>query len=63
MSPDDEMILKIRKAAQQRCLFLPHALRQMNRPERMISTKEILSVIEHGEIIENYPEDTRGQVA
>lgn len=60
MSPDDEMILKIRKAVQQRCLFLPHALRQMNRPERMISTKEIRSVIEHGEIIENYPEDARG---
>lgn len=60
MSPDDEMILKIRKAVRQRCLFLPHALRQMNRPERMISTKEIRSVIEHGEIIENYPEDTRG---
>lgn len=32
----------------------------MNRPERMISTKEIRQVIEHGEIIENYPNDARG---
>lgn len=60
MSADDELVLKIRKAAQQKCLFLPHALRQMNRPERMISTREIRLVIEHGEIIENYLEDARG---
>lgn len=32
----------------------------MNRPERMISTGEIRQVIEHGEIIEDYPEDARG---
>jgi hypothetical protein len=32
----------------------------MNRPERMISTKEIRQVIEHGEIIEDYPNDARG---
>lgn len=32
----------------------------MNRPERMIRTGEIRHVIEHGEIIEDYPEDARG---
>jgi len=55
-----ELILKIRAAAGIRYLFLPHAMRQMSRPERMISTREIRLVIEQGEIIENYPEDARG---
>lgn len=32
----------------------------MSRPDRMISTKEIRQVIEHGQIIENYPNDARG---
>ncbi|OFZ66047.1 MAG: hypothetical protein A2V79_04050 [Betaproteobacteria bacterium RBG_16_56_24] len=54
------MLLRIREALKMRCLFLPHALRQMNRPERMISTGEIRQVIEYGEIIEDYPEDARG---
>jgi len=51
---------RMRETAKKKCLFLPHALRQMNRPERMISTGEIRQVIEHGEIIEDYPEDARG---
>jgi len=41
-------------------LFLPHALRQMLRPDRMISQTEVLHVIEQGILIEDYPEDTRG---
>ena len=57
---NDDLIKRIREAAKKRYLFLPHALRQMNRPERMIGTKEIRSVIEHGEIVEDYPEDVRG---
>jgi len=32
----------------------------MNRQERMISTGEIRQVIEHGDIVEDYPEDVRG---
>lgn len=60
MDEHSEIILRIRKAAGIRYLFLPHAMRQMNRPERMISTREIRLVIEHGEIIENYPADARG---
>jgi len=43
-----------------RYLFLPHAMRQMNRLDRMISTREIRLVVEQGEIIESYPEDVRG---
>ncbi len=60
MSNHNEILLRIRKAAGKRYLFLPHAMRQMNRPERMISTREIRLVIELGEIIENYPDDARG---
>ncbi|MFH0965194.1 MAG: DUF4258 domain-containing protein [Planctomycetota bacterium] len=41
-------------------LFLPHALRQMLRPHRMISRLEVRQVISQGEVIEDYPEDPRG---
>ncbi|QTA83017.1 DUF4258 [Desulfonema limicola] len=41
-------------------MFIPHAVRQMSRPDRMIKTSEIRDVIKYGEIIENYPEDARG---
>lgn len=60
MDNDDDILLRIRAAASKRYLFLSHALRQMNRPERMIGTQEICRAIECGEIIENYPEDSRG---
>ena len=50
----------IRERASQRLLFLPHAVRQMSRPDRMISVSDVRNVVEEGEIIENYPEDTRG---
>lgn len=32
----------------------------MSRPEKMITTVEIHRVINHGEVIEDYPEDVRG---
>lgn len=51
---------KIREAANKRLLFLPHTLRQMTRPDRMITTTEIKTAIGRGEIIEDYPEDIRG---
>lgn len=50
----------IRDRASRRLLFLPHAVRQMSRPDRMISTADVRKVIEEGEIIEDYPEDARG---
>ena len=50
----------IRKRAQEKILFLPHAIRQMTRPDRMISASEVRKVIFEGEIIEDYPEDARG---
>ena len=50
----------VRSRAKQKLLFLPHAVRQMNHPNRMIRTSEVRKVIFEGEIIEDYPEDTRG---
>jgi hypothetical protein len=60
MASQNDTLQQVREAAKKRYLYLPHALRQMNRPERMISTGEIRKVIEHGEIIEDYPSDARG---
>jgi len=50
----------VKKGAAKRILFLPHAVRQISKPDRMILTKDIRYVIENGEIIEDYPKDTRG---
>ncbi len=50
----------IRDAARKRLLFLPHAIRQMSRPERMITPGEVGKVILGGELIEDYPQDPRG---
>lgn len=51
---------RIRVAAAKRILFLPHAVRQMSRPSRMISPAEIDAAITAGELVEDYPEDVRG---
>ncbi|MFI5253105.1 MAG: DUF4258 domain-containing protein [Bacteroidota bacterium] len=51
---------KVHAAALNKVLFLPHAVEQMSRIDRMISTDDIRQVIFHGEIIEDYPEDKRG---
>ena len=51
---------KVRQAAQKRVLFLPHAVRQMSRLERMITGAEVRKAINNGEAIEDYPEDARG---
>lgn len=60
MTDETDILFLVRQAAARRLLFLPHAIRQMSRPDRLITTSEIRSVAEHGEIIENYPEDARG---
>ncbi len=48
------------EAARKRILFLPHAIRQMSRPDRMITGRDVRRVVMRGEIIEDYPEDVRG---
>lgn len=57
---ETDILSLVHRAAAQRLLFLPHAIRQMSRPDRLITTSEIHSVVEQGEIIEDYPEDVRG---
>jgi hypothetical protein len=57
---ETDILSSVRQAAAKRLLFLPHAIRQMSRPDRLITTSEIHSVVEHGEIIEDYPEGVRG---
>jgi Domain of unknown function (DUF4258) len=56
----DSILEQVRTAAAKRLLFLPHTIRQISRPDRMITTKEIATVVMTGEIIEEYPEDARG---
>ncbi len=51
---------RVRQAATQRLLLLPHTIRQMSRPDRMITTIEVESIVMTGEVIEDYPEDVRG---
>ncbi|MCI5164339.1 MAG: DUF4258 domain-containing protein [Candidatus Electrothrix sp. AX5] len=52
---------KIISAAEKRILFLPHAVQQMSRPDRMISTEEVEEAVFSGTIIEEYREDSRGE--
>lgn len=49
-----------RRAAKKKLLFLPHAIRQMSRPERMITPQEVERVVMMGELVEDYPQDSRG---
>ena len=55
----ERTLAEVRVAAARRLLFLPHAMRQMARPERMITTEEVERVVSEGELIEDYPEDIR----
>ena len=60
MNEENKILDLVKLAGGKKCLYLPHAIRQMSRPERMITTNEVRSVIENGEIIEDYPENSRG---
>lgn len=55
-----EIIGRVRAAAGINLLFLPHAVRQMARPDRMITVEDVRNCVLHGEVIEDYPEDVRG---
>ncbi len=60
MSDETTILSLVRTAAEKKVLFLPHAIRQMSRPDRLITTSEIRRVIKDGGVIEDYPEDVRG---
>jgi Domain of unknown function (DUF4258) len=55
----NDILQQIREAADKRLLFLPHTIRQMSRLDRMIATTEVEAVVRTGEVIEDYPEDSR----
>jgi len=55
-----EILTRVRKAARGRILFLPHAIRQMSHPDRMITPSEVERILVEGEVIEDYPTDSRG---
>jgi hypothetical protein len=50
----------VRRAALKRILYLPHAVKQMARPDRLISPLEVRQVVLDGDIVEDYPDDVRG---
>jgi hypothetical protein len=60
MQEQFDVLSMVRTAAAKRMLFLPHALRQMLWPDRMISVAEVRRVLTEGRVIEDYPEDARG---
>jgi hypothetical protein len=60
MAAERDILQRVRDSARVRVLFLPHAVRQMSRPERMIGPEEVMNVLMHGAVIEDYPEDARG---
>jgi hypothetical protein len=51
---------EVHNAAAKRTLFLPHAVRQMSRPDRMITTADVENAIRAGIVVEDYPDDPRG---
>ncbi len=52
---------EIVESAKHRILYLSHAVKQMTRPERMISPVEVEATIVDGSVIEEYPNDARGR--
>jgi hypothetical protein len=60
MRAKEDILARIRAVAAVRVLFLPHALLQMLRPDRIITRTEVRMVIASGQVIENYPENARG---
>ena len=60
MDAKTEILQQLQQAAALKVLFLPHAVQQMSRPERMISPADVRRVIDNGEVIEDYPDDPRG---
>jgi hypothetical protein len=60
MLDSSDILARVRSSGGIRVLYLPHAVRQMLRPERMITTAEVRRVIAEGILVEDYPEDSRG---
>jgi len=52
---------KVDSSARKHIFFLPHAIKQMSRPDRMITADEIREAVMSGQIIEEYKDDQRGE--
>ncbi len=57
----DSLLERVRTAAAKRVLYLPHAILQMSRPDRRIDPAEVEETLLHGETVEEYPDDPRGE--
>lgn len=60
MEKAEDLLTRVRQSAERKVLFLPHALRQMLRIDRMIMRAEVRRVVKEGCVIEEYPGDARG---
>ncbi|MFZ4525092.1 MAG: DUF4258 domain-containing protein [Chlorobium sp.] len=60
MIDHSDIVSSVQKSAAERIIYLPHAVRQMSRPDRMILVAEVRNVVKRGELGEDYPEDLRG---
>ena len=56
-----EIIELVKAAARIKLLFLPHAVRQMALPDRMITVNDVRNCIFPGEVIEDYLDDACGR--
>lgn len=61
MLPSKNMKRKIESSAKKNTFFLPHATKQMSRSDSMITTDEIREAVLHGEIIEEYSDEKKGE--
>jgi hypothetical protein len=60
MSEMSDILRKVREEAAKKILFLPHAIDQMNRPDRLITPTDVREVLNKGQVLEDYPKDSRG---
>ena len=52
-SPPPPILDRVRTAAAKRILFTPHAIRQMSRPQRMITEADVETVVTQGVLVED----------
>ena len=60
MIDHSDIVSSVQKSAAERIIYLPHAVRQMSRPDRMILVADVRNVVGRGELVEDYTEDVRG---
>lgn len=56
----EDVLERVRAAGRKRLLYLPHAIRQMSRTDRMLAPQEVQTVAITGRLVEDYPDDPRG---